>query len=201
MCPQTRTLTITPKRRTHTHTHNNQPPDLRHLDDCWAGPRNATGYLTPEADHFPDGMKVVVDYVHSKNLSFGLYTCSGLTTCVGGRPGSFGHWQQDADVFPEWGVDWVKQDFCNVPGEFKNDPQPLYANMSAALNATGRPIAFSMCEWGVASPWTWGDAIAQSWREAGDHTGVWSSTKSVIQSSAAIPAEFTGRPSIAYSSW
>ena len=81
-----------------------------------------------------------------------------------------------------------------MPNEFKNDPQPLYANMSAALNATGRPIAFSMCEWGVANPWTWGDAIAQSWREAGDHTGVWSSTKSVIQSSAAIPAEFSGRP-------
>lgn len=63
----------------------------------------------PEADHFPDGMKPVVDYVHSKGLSFGLYTCSGFTTCVGGRQGSFGHWQQDADVFAEWGVDWVKQ--------------------------------------------------------------------------------------------
>ena len=166
-----------------------------HLDDCWAATeRNATGYLMPEADHFPNGMKPVVDYVHSKNLSFGLYTCSGTLTCVGGRQGSFGHWQQDADVFAEWGVDWVKQDFCNVPAEYANDPQPLYTNMSAALNATGRPIAFSMCEWGVASPWTWGDAIAQSWREAGDHTGVWSSTKSVIQSSAAIPAQYTGRP-------
>jgi alpha-galactosidase len=139
-------------------------------------------------------MKAVVDYVHSKNMSFGLYTCSGLLTCVGGRPGSFGHWQQDADVFAEWGVDWVKQDFCFVPAEFKNNPQPLYANMSAALNATGRAIAFSMCEWGVAQPWLWGDAVAQSWREAGDHTGVWSSTKSVIRSSAAIPAANTGRP-------
>ena len=122
-----------------------QPPDAHHapngerafLSAGWAGPRNASGYLTPEADHFPGGIKAVVDYVHSKNLSFGLYTCSGvrharawlgassgcfvgylvvrscllwqLTTCVGGRPGSFGHWQQDADVFAEWGVDWVKQ--------------------------------------------------------------------------------------------
>ena len=81
-----------------------------------------------------------------------------------------------------------------MPNEYKNDPQPLYANMSAALNTTGRPIAFSMCEWGVASPWTWGDALAQSWRIAGDHTGVWESTKSVIRSSAAIPAAYTGRP-------
>ena len=86
------------------------------------------------------------------------------------------------------------QDFCNVPLEYKKHPQPLYANMSRALNATGRPIAFSMCEWGVAEPWTWGDAIAQSWREAGDHTGVWDSTKSVIRSSAAVPPEFSGRP-------
>ena len=81
-----------------------------------------------------------------------------------------------------------------MPAQYKNDPQPLYANMSAALNATGRPIAFSMCEWGVAQPWTWGNDLAQAWRIAGDHTGVWSSTKSVIRSSAAIPAEYSGRP-------
>lgn len=139
-------------------------------------------------------MKAIVDYVHSKGLTFGLYTCSGTETCVGGRPGSFGHWQQDADVFAEWGVDWVKQDFCNVPSSFKNFPQPLYGNMSAALNATGRPIAFNMCEWGLADPWTWGDNVAQSWRMHGDHTAVWSDTKEVIRASAAIPAEFTGRP-------
>ena len=166
-----------------------------HLDDCWAGTeRNASGYLVPEADHFPNGMKAVVDYVHSKGLFFGLYTSSGVLTCVGSRQGSYGHWQQDAAVFAEWGVDWVKQDYCNVPAIYANDPQPLYTNMSRALNATGRPIAFNMCEWGLAQPWTWGDALAQSWRIAGDHTGVWSSTKSVIRSSAAVPAAFSGRP-------
>ena len=139
-------------------------------------------------------MKPVIDYVHAKGLAFGLYTCSGTETCVGGRPGSFGHWEQDAAVFAEWGVDWVKQDFCNVPAAYKADPQPLYANMSAALNATGRAMAFSMCEWGVAQPWVWGDAIAQAWRMAGDHTGNWDSTKTVIRQSAAIPAENSGRP-------
>jgi alpha-galactosidase len=61
-------------------------------------------------------MKPVVDYVHSKNLSFGLYTCGGTFTCVGGRPGSKDHWKQDADVFAEWGVDWVKMDWCNTQG-------------------------------------------------------------------------------------
>ena len=82
-----------------------------HLDDCWADlNRNASGYLQGELDHFPNGMKTVVDYVHSNGLDFGLYTCAGTHTCVGGRPGSKDHWEQDADVFAEWGVDWVKQD-------------------------------------------------------------------------------------------
>lgn len=79
-----------------------------HLDDCWAGGRNASGYLYPELDHFPNGMKPVIDYVHSKNLSFGLYTCAGTYTCVGNRPGSRDHWDKDAAVWAEWGVDWVK---------------------------------------------------------------------------------------------
>lgn len=82
-------------------------------------------------------------------------------------------------------------DWCNTNGMV---PQQAYANMSAALNATGRPMGFNMCEWGVDQPWTWGDAVAQSWRMAGDHTGVWSSTKSVIAASAAIPAANSGQP-------
>jgi alpha-galactosidase len=162
-----------------------------HLDDCWAGGRNASGYLYPEVDHFPNGMKVVADYAHAQGLSFGLYTCSGNFTCVGNRPGSRDHWTEDAQVFAEWGVDWVKQDWCFTDGMV---PQEAYGNMSAALNATGRPMAFNMCEWGLDNPWEWGGAISQSWRMAGDHTGVWSSTKSTIQQSAAIPAFYTGHP-------
>ena len=72
-----------------------------HLDDCWAGGRNESGFLYPERDHFPRGMAPVVDYAHSRGLSFGLYTCAGTQTCVGGRPGSKGHWKQDASVFAE----------------------------------------------------------------------------------------------------
>ena len=162
-----------------------------HLDDCWAGPRNSTGFLTPEADHFPNGMKVVADYVHSKGLSFGLYTCAGTETCVGGRPGSKDHWTQDANVFAEWGVDWVKMDWCNTQGMH---PREAYGNMSQALNATGRPISFNMCEWGRENPWEWGGDIANSWRMSGDHTGIWASTKKQIASSAAIPPAGTGKP-------
>jgi len=162
-----------------------------HLDDCWAGGRNETGYLYPETDHFPNGMKPVVDYAHSKGLDFGLYTCGGTQTCVGGRPGSKGHWTQDANVWAEWGVDWVKMDWCNSEGE---DIKTTYAEMSKALNASGRHIHFNMCEWGLENPWEWGDDVAQSWRMSGDHTGIWSSTKQQIAESAAIPPNGTGQP-------
>lgn len=106
-----------------------------HLDDCWADlERNATGFLQAERDHFPRGMKPIVDYAHSKGLTFGLYTCAGSKTCVGGRPGSKDHWTQDAQVFASWGVDVVKMDWCNTEGM---DPAETYPKMSAALNATG----------------------------------------------------------------
>jgi alpha-galactosidase len=82
-------------------------------------------------------MKPVVDYVHSKGLSFGLYTCGGTQTCVGGRVGSMGFWTEDAESYASWGVDWVKMDWCNNQGQ---EPKVAYAKMSAALNATGRPI-------------------------------------------------------------
>ncbi len=162
-----------------------------HLDDCWAGPRNSSGYLTAEADHFPNGMKPLVDLAHSYNLSFGLYTCTGTYTCVGNRPGSYGHFDKDADVFAEWNLDWVKSDNCFTTGL---DPKTEYTNFSHYLNASGRAIAFNMCEWGLNEPWTWGPAVAQSWRMSGDHTATWDSTKSIIQASAAIPAANTGTP-------
>lgn len=163
-----------------------------HLDDCWADlERNATGFLQGERDHFPNGMKPIVDYVHSKGLTFGLYTCAGTYTCVGKRPGSKDHWTQDANVFAEWGVDWVKMDWCNTQGMKPEDTYPL---MSAALNKSGRHIHFNMCEWGVDQPWKWGPKVAQSWRATGDHVGTWASTKSIIEQRTAIPAENGGAP-------
>jgi alpha-galactosidase len=154
-----------------------------HLDDCWAAKeRNATGFPYPEIDHFPNGMKPVIDYVHAKGdegdkLVFGLYTCGGTKTCVGGRVGSENHWTQDAQAYAEWGVDWVKMDWCNSAPQ---DPKETYPKMGKALNESGRHIAFNMCEWGKENPWEWGDACAQSWRATGDHTGTWSSTKGII---------------------
>ena len=96
-----------------------------HLDDCWAGGRNESGFLFPEKDHFPNGMKPVVDYAHSRGVVFGLYTCAGTKTCVGGRPGSKDHWDKDAAVWAEWNVDWVKMDWCNTEGLVPQTTYPL----------------------------------------------------------------------------
>jgi len=164
-----------------------------HLDDCWADKeRNATGFLQAERDHFPNGMKPIVDYAHSKGLTFGLYTCAGTYTCVGGRPGSRGHFTQDANVFAEWEVDAVKMDWCNTEGMI---PEDTYPKFSEALNKTGRHIHFNMCEWGLDAPWTWGPKVAQSWRATGDHVGHWEGrggTKEIIDERTAIPASAAG---------
>ena len=147
--------------------------------------------MYPEKDHFPNGMKPVIDYAHSKGLDFGLYTCGGTKTCVGNRPGSKDHWEQDANIYAEWGVDWVKMDWCNSAPQ---TPKDTYPKMSKAMNASGRHMHFNMCEWGKDNPWEWGGAVAQSWRMSGDHTPVWTSTKQQIQLSAKIPAEYSGKP-------
>ena len=95
-----------------------------HLDDCWAAQeRNATGFPFPQLDHFPDGLKPVIDYVHSKNLTFGLYTCGGIKTCRGGRVGSENYWEQDALAYAEWGVDWCVATPCTAPHHNITIPQ------------------------------------------------------------------------------
>lgn len=89
------------------------PPTCHHLslfcqivmDDCWSDTkRNATGHLLPAASQFPNGMGPLADYVHSKGLKFGLYTCVGTQTCHGGRPGSYGNFDIDAQTVAGKGV-------------------------------------------------------------------------------------------------
>ncbi|KAL1510758.1 hypothetical protein AB1Y20_007045 [Prymnesium parvum] len=163
-----------------------------HLDDCWAdAERTAEGELQPDRTRFPRGLRALVDYAHARGLSFGLYTCAGSLTCVGGRPGSKGRWEQDAATLAGWGVDVVKMDWCHTEGMA---PEETYAKMSAALNATGRHIHFNLCEWGRDLPWEWGGAIAQSWRVAADHTPIWQSTRRAIEARSAIPPAAGGRP-------
>lgn len=134
------------------------------MDDCWHGQRDADGFIQPDAKRFPSGIKALADYVHSKGLKFGLYSDAGRKTCAG-MPGSFGHEYQDAIQYARWGIDYLKYDWCN-----NEDINPIgaYGLMRDALRAAGRPIFFSMCEWGNNKPWTWAAEVGHSWRSTGD---------------------------------
>jgi len=140
------------------------------IDDCWQVSRDENGFIVADPQRFPSGMKALADYVHSKGLKFGLYSDAGTKTCAG-RPGSQGHEYQDALQYSRWGVDYLKYDWCNT--ETRN-AEEAYSTMSNALIATGRPIVFSMCEWGTAKPWLWGKGIGNLWRTTGDIGDKWS---------------------------
>ncbi|OAR25330.1 alpha-galactosidase [Streptomyces sp. ERV7] len=159
------------------------------LDDCWALPnRDAGGDLVPDPVRFPHGIKSVADYVHSKGLKFGLYSSAGTKTCdVQGFPGGLGHEQQDADLWASWGVDYLKYDNCNNSGV---DARQRYKAMGDALTAatrsTGRPILYSICEWGSNQPWTWAPAVGNSWRTTGDISDNWSSMISIAHQNQSL---------------
>jgi alpha-galactosidase len=114
-------------------------------------------------------MKALADYVHSKGLKFGLYSDAGTKTCAG-RPGSRGHEYQDARQYAAWGVDYLKFDWCSTTTQ---NAQASYTTMHDALVSSGRPIVFSMCEWGTAKPWLWAKDVGNLWRTTGDITDKW----------------------------
>jgi alpha-galactosidase len=144
------------------------------LDDCWAETRrDASGHLVPSHVRFPHGIKAVADYVHGKGLKLGIYTSAGTHTCnKAGFPGGLGHEQTDADTFASWGVDYLKYDNCNNQGV---DAVKRYTAMRDALRRTGRPIVYSICEWGKNKPWTWGPNVGNLWRTTGDISANWAS--------------------------
>jgi alpha-galactosidase len=140
------------------------------IDDCWQVERDASGNIVADVKHFPAGIKALADYVHSRGLRFGIYSDAGSMTCAK-RPGSLGHEYQDALQYAAWGVDYLKYDWCNTTTQ---DAQAAYALIRNALNATGRPIVLSICEWGTAKPWLWGaKAGGNLWRTTGDISDVW----------------------------
>jgi alpha-galactosidase len=134
------------------------------IDDLWQGERDANGNIQADPERFPSGIKALADYVHSKWLKLGIYSDVGPKTC-GGRPGSLDHEYQDAKSYASWGVDYLKYDWCNHEG--LKAPE-AYKKMSEALRAAGRPILFSLCEWGDNKPWLWAKDIGHSWRTTGD---------------------------------
>ena len=146
------------------------------LDAGWSLPaRDAQGRPQPNASRYPNlASGKLASWLHSEGFKFGIYSDSGTLHCGGGGPGGLGHEEIDAKTYASWGVDFLKYDNCNVPAnETAIGPIPRYTAMSKALNATGRPIFFAMCEWGDADPATWGAAVANSWRTTGDISDLW----------------------------
>jgi alpha-galactosidase len=139
------------------------------IDDCWQVSRDAQGTIVADAARFPSGIKALADYVHDKGLKLGVYTDAGTLTCEK-RPGSLGHELQDAKTYAAWGVDYVKIDWCHAEGL---DPEVQYTKFRDALAQAGRPIVFSICNWGVKAPWTWGPATGNLWRTTGDINDTW----------------------------
>lgn len=136
------------------------------LDDGWMvkDHRDKNGDLIPDPVKFPNGMKALIDYVHSKGLKFGLYNCAGTQTCAG-YPGTRGYEYQDARFYANLGIDFLKYDWCNTAGINATE---AYTTMSKALKAAGKPIVFSICEWGDNQPWNWATPIGNLWRISGD---------------------------------
>lgn len=139
------------------------------IDDCWHGQRDADGNIQPDPRTFPSGMKALADYVHGKGLKLGIYSDAGNTTCAG-RPGSRGHEYQDALAYARWGIDYVKYDWCDTKDI---NPVAAYTTMRDAIRKAGRPMLFSICEWGDNQPWDWAAAIGHSWRTTGDIAPCW----------------------------
>ncbi|EEF36784.1 alpha-galactosidase [Ricinus communis] len=143
------------------------------LDDCWAElQRDSQGNLVPKVSTFPSGIKALADYIHGKGLKLGIYSDAGTQTCSRTMPGSFGYEEQDAKTFASWGIDYLKYDNCNNDG---TSPKLRYPIMSKALLNSGRPIFFSLCEWGQEDPATWAPSIGNSWRTTGDISDNWES--------------------------
>ena len=139
------------------------------IDDCWQVERDGNGNIVPDPKRFPSGMKALADHVHAKGLKFGLYSDAGTKTCAG-RPGARGYEFQDARQYAAWGVDYLKFDWCSTSTQ---DARSSYAIMRAALDSSGRPMVFSICEWGKSQPWLWARNVGNLWRTTGDIQDRW----------------------------
>jgi len=142
------------------------------IDDCWQVGRDAQGNIVADAKRFPSGMQALADYIHAKGLKFGVYSDAGIKTCQG-RPGGRGYEFQDARQYAAWGVDYLKYDWCNHSTQ---DSAASYVIMRDALKKAGRPIVFSLCEWGSTKPWLWAKDIGNLWRTTGDIQDKWDAT-------------------------
>lgn len=153
------------------------------IDDCWmASSRDAQGKLQADPIRFPNGIKAVADYVHSKGLKIGIYSSAGTLTCQG-LPASLDHEQIDAQTFADWGIDYLKYDNCNNQGR---PAKTRYKTMSDALLSVDQPIVYSICEWGQNDPWKWAPSMGNLWRTTGDIWGEWAKNGNGAQNSVLL---------------
>lgn len=142
------------------------------IDDFWVGGRDEKKRLFPDPVRFPNGMKSVADYVHSRGLKLGIYSDAAEITC-GGVTASYGFEEIDARTFAEWGIDYLKYDYCHAPTDVVT-AFARYKKMGDALKATGRPIVYAICEWGQRQPWLWARAAGgHLWRTTYDSRDTW----------------------------
>jgi alpha-galactosidase len=166
------------------------------IDDTWEGQRDANGVLHSNSK-FPD-MKALADYVHSKGLKLGIYSSPGPKTCAG-YEGSLGHEEQDAQLYASWGIDYLKYDLCSfIPAVMEkqapNDKaaqmrlmHAAYDKMAKALQATGRPIVLSLCQYGWDAPWEWAPALGGNlWRTTGDINAHWDRIYTILEQQAGL---------------
>ena len=144
------------------------------IDDTWEAGRDAQGNIQTNKK-FPD-MKALADYVHKKGLKLGIYSSPGPDTCAG-YEGSYGHEEQDAKTYAAWGIDYLKYDWCGARTLYTDQEMPaIYQKMGDALRATGRPIVYSLCQYGRIDVWKWGaDVGGNLWRTTGDIRDTWES--------------------------
>ena len=139
------------------------------IDDGWQIARKKDRTIIADSVKFPSGIKNLADYVHARGLKFGIYSDGGTLTC-GNFPGSHGYEEIDAKTYADWGVDYVKYDWCNAEGFSRKES---YTDMSKAIAHSGRPMVFSLCEWGGGRPWTWAEKVGHLWRTTGDIQDCW----------------------------
>ncbi len=166
------------------------------IDDTWEGKRDENGMLHTN-DKFPD-MKALADYVHSKGLKIGIYSGPGTRTCAG-YEASLGHEEQDAKMYADWGIDYLKYDLCSFRSDVMQKQSPndkaeqmrlmhaAYEKMGKALKATGRPIVYSLCQYGWDSVWEWAPALGGNlWRTTGDIQPNWNSMYTILSQQAGL---------------
>ena len=144
------------------------------IDDGWQGGRDNKNNIVPDLEKFPSGIKALADYVHAKGIKLGIYSDAAQLTCAG-YTASFGFEEQDAKTFASWGIDYLKYDYCHAPSD-SNTAKIRYKKMAEALKNSGRPIVFSICEWGERQPWLWAANVGgQLWRTTKDIRDSWKS--------------------------